>query len=87
MTILKSAKRVICVFLHRMSGKPSRTRSSTRSSKIAHGLSRVLGIKLGIVLFGYRERVGSIMNYVIGLIAGAVIGGAIGYLGNCAGST
>ena len=33
------------------------------------------------------EKTGNIMNYVIGLLAGAVIGGAIGYLGKCAGST
>ena len=38
--------------------------------------------KLGAALCGYIK-----MNYLIGLVAGAVIGGVIGYLGKCAGST
>ena len=52
-----------------------------------YGPSRAAANKPAAVLFGYRELVGSAMQYVIGLITGAMIGGAIGYVGKCTGST
>ena len=44
--------------------------------------NRARATKLGAALCRHIK-----MNYLIGLVAGAVIGGVIGYLGKCAGST
>jgi len=40
-----------------------------------------------VALFECNKAIKMIINFVIGVIGGAIIGGAIGYFGRCAGNT